>query len=474
VKISKIARAVELYDENGVPYGVKHVGGRPSVTNYIWDTSGLGWVAEQQSLLKTDTLSVSGTMDITATGQSLESVEDWIEAAQDDRGVGLKVAAAIYGYNSGGTPNVNMARPVKVSADGTVAVSGSFYQATQPISGSVALTAGSATVGKVNLVDNYGFSPEFTPMDEIRTVTPYRIVGSTFYGAAIDTNYWTLSNSVAGGTATVSSSQCVLASGATANNIAAVQSVRTGRYIGGSSNRFRCIMSLPDTGTANNIRRWGAFNSTDGAFFQLSGMTFSVVTRKTSSANDILVNSGSFNGSVASYTLDTNVKTYEIYWTNSKVYFIIGGVLIHTVTASTTTWTDTVNLPCRFESGNYNGSETTIAINVRTMTIHRLGAANTLPKSYYHALGQTVATGVNLKIGQGSIHAMMISGVASTAVVTLADSASAATPVIWTTGTMPENTNPYSLSFGPVGCPFFTGLQLMVTAANCICTVVYE
>jgi hypothetical protein len=342
------------------------------------------------------------------------------------------------------------------------------------IDGTVALGAGSATVGKMNLIDNYGFSPEFTPMDEIRSVTPFRVAGSSFNGAALDTNYWTLANSIAGGTATVASTQCVLASGATANNVASVQSVRNGRYIGGSSNRFRCIMRLPDTGTANNIRRWGAFNSTDGAFFQLNGTTFSIVTRKTSAANDVVVNSGSFNGTVASVTLDTNVKTYEIYWTNSKIYFIVSGVLIHTVQALTATWTDTVSLPCRFESGNYNGSTTTIAINVRTMTIHRLGSALTLPKSYYHALGTTAATGTNLKVGAGSIHAIMVSGVAATSVVTLADSASAATPVICTSNSMPEITTPFSVQFGPVGCPFHTGLQLMVLTANAVVTVIYE
>jgi hypothetical protein len=36
--------------------------------NYVWDTSSLAWVSETQPLIKTDSLTVSGTMDLTKIG----------------------------------------------------------------------------------------------------------------------------------------------------------------------------------------------------------------------------------------------------------------------------------------------------------------------------------------------------------------------------------------------------------------------
>lgn len=162
---------------------------------------------------------------------------------------------------------------------------------------------------KTTLQDGYGWEVEHTPNDELRVITPYRIVGSTFAGTVLDTNFWTASTGTGGG-ATLTNGQLILTTGTNPNNITTVQSVRNGRYIGGSSNRARIIMRLPDTGTAANTRRWGAFNSTDGAFFQLSGTTLSVVTRRTSSANDLVVEQALWNGE--DFTLDTNVKTYEI------------------------------------------------------------------------------------------------------------------------------------------------------------------
>lgn len=332
-----------------------------------------------------------------------------------------------------------------------------------------ALPSGTNTIGKVNLIDGYGFSPEFTPNDEMRTITPYRIVGSTFSGTTLDSNYWTLANSAAGGTAPLLAGEMEVKSGATANNVTSVTSTRTARYIGGSSNRWRGIIRLPDVNTANIKRRWGVFNATDGAFFELDGTTFRIVTRKTT---DTQVNSGSFNGAVASYTPTTNNTTYEIYYNNSKVYFVIGGVLIHTVTAATATWANTINLPARIESGNYNDSVTTTSIYSRNMVITRLGPAVTLPRYYYFAVGQTA--GVVLKVGQGNIHSLLISQVSNTANVSIADAASGTTPLIWTSGGMGANTVPFPVPFGPVGCPFFNGLTLIVSGANAAVTVIYE
>jgi len=84
----------------------------------------------------------------------------------------------------------------------------------------------------VDIRDPYGFHVECTPMDEIRSVTPFRLVGAQFAGDTLDTNFWTSSLGT-GGVATVGGAQVILSTGTTANNSASIQSVRAGRYVGG-------------------------------------------------------------------------------------------------------------------------------------------------------------------------------------------------------------------------------------------------
>jgi hypothetical protein len=318
---------------------------------------------------------------------------------------------------------------------------------------------------KVKIYDNYGWTAECTPMDELRVVNPVRLIGTTFIGTVLDNNFATgiITN---GGTVTQGGCQLTLSTNTTANGSAVVQSVRTARYVGGSSNRIRAVIRLPDTGTVNNVRKWGCFSSTDGAYFKISGTTLSVCTLKTS--NETSVASASWNGT--SFTLDTNVHTYEIYYTNSKVYFVIDGILRHTVSALTTTWSDTTNLPLRMENVNSNDSVTNVTIEVRVASIYRLGNIETQPTSYYYPIGQTAGT--QLKIGAGNIHSLVILNAVNGAVITLVDSVSATTPVIIATGALTAKTDPVEIDMHSV--PFFNGLRLIVSSANASCWIAYE
>jgi hypothetical protein len=320
---------------------------------------------------------------------------------------------------------------------------------------------------ETSLVDDYGFGVENTPMDEQRVVTPYRIVGSTFGGSVIDSNFWVTGGSVAG-TVTTSGAQISLDTTAGgANSSTTLQSFRTARYVAGSANRFRTILQLGDVGEALNVRRWGAFTTGDGCFFQLSGTSIGVATRR--AGTDVVVGSGSWNGTVSALPTLTNASPWEIYWTNSKLYFAAGGALLHSITASTTPWTDRVTLPIRMESVNRDGLNTSHTVVARVASIHRLGAATTLPTSKYVS-GQT--TGTVCKIGQGNLHRVVIGGVANGSIVALYDSPSAAANTIWSSGAMPNATNPFSIDFG--GLPFFNGLYLVISAQNANVTVIYE
>jgi hypothetical protein len=315
--------------------------------------------------------------------------------------------------------------------------------------------------------DRYGFAVENTPNDEMRVITPYRLVGATFSGSVVDSNFWTTGSG--SGSIVATSAQVILTSSSYVLGNQTLQSVRSGRYIGGSSNRARMVVRLPDTGSASNIRRWGAFTTTDGAFFELNGTTLKTVTRKTSV--DLATSSGSFNGTLGkAISVPTNVNTWEIYYNNSKVYFGVGGEILHTMSASSTTWTDTLHLPIRFENLNSGALSSNLQMNIRNGIISRMGSAASQPTSYYFASGQSA--GVTLKIGPGNLHSIIVNSGTNGAVITLADSANAATPVITAMTVSPSTTTPYTLDLK--GLPFYTGLRLIVASQNASLTLIYE
>lgn len=313
--------------------------------------------------------------------------------------------------------------------------------------------------------DGYGWEVENTPMDEMRVVQPYPLVGSVF-GSTHDPRYW---NQVSGvsGNFVYQGSQVVIE--VSTNATAIMQSSRFARYTGAASNRFRAVIRFPDVGTDLNYRRFGAHDASNGAYFEVSGnSTLSVVTRK--NGTDTKVSSGSFNGVLGSaVSMDTSANTWEIYWTNSKVYFVKNSKLLHTVSADSGTWSNNVHLPIRLENVNFAGSTTATSMNVRVATITRLGRDLTQPNSYYQS-GQT--TGVQLKIGPGNMHGLVISGVINNSVITLYDGTSTAGNTLWSSGTMGANTTPFALPLWNM--PFFTGLHLVISGANSNAAVVYE
>lgn len=316
--------------------------------------------------------------------------------------------------------------------------------------------------------DYLGKSIEITPMNQMKIAPTVRLVGSSFVGNTIDSNFWTAVTSSAAAI-TQSNGEITLRTQTIANGSCSLQSVRQGRYVGGSSNLYRSITQTDNaTGVTANTRRWGPFSETDGAFFQLSGSAFSVVTRK--SGSDTVVGSSSFNTNA--FTLDTNVHTYEIYWTNSKIYFTIDDILRHKISADSSTWTQTVTLPIRMENINYNGITTDIQLKTRVSTISRLGEAYTRPQ--WKNLAASSATPIVLKYGAGTLHTITVNtNGANGNALTIYDAVSATNQVaIINTA----NTNVSFVSYGISGLDFYYGLTVVLnggaTPANV--TIVYE
>lgn len=332
---------------------------------------------------------------------------------------------------------------------------------------------GNFKVKTYGIEDEYGFDVENTPNGEMRTVQPTLLVGKSFEGAIIDPNFWTVVSS-SSGTVIQSSDTITMSTGTGANGTSTVNSVRRARYVPGQAHVERFQLRVGDTGVANNVRKWGALwgttmpTITDGAYFQLSGTTFSIVTIKGGSAST--VSSGSFNGKYgSSYSLDTNFHTYEIYWNNKTVFFTIDGEVLHTVRATTETWTNTVQFHIYFENTNSGGSTTNTSLTCSAAGIRRLGSLLSQPTSKYQS--GTVAALV-LKYGVGNVHGISISGVVNNSVVTLYDNTAATGTILWSSGAMSNQTVPLFIDLK--GLPYFTGLTLAITVANSNVTVIYE
>ena len=320
------------------------------------------------------------------------------------------------------------------------------------------------------ITDHYGTQNYIAPNGELVALPLYKLVGDAFALANLDNVMW-LSSLANGGTAVVTGGELVISTNTTANGSAIVESAKTARFIGLGPNKFRSLIQLADGGTANNVREWGvdlAVTNTDGAFFRMSGTTFSVVTRKGSA--DTVVSNGSFNGQYGStYTFNTLSHNYEVIYQPRQVVFIIDNKILHTVTASSGPWTNTLHLHAHLSSINSGGSTTNVQLKARLAVIARFAIPEAQPTAYFQ-VGTTA--GVVLKIGPGDLHGLNLSAIANNAQVILYDNTAASGTILYDTGTMPANTTPLAIEMHGIG--FNTGLTLVIATAAANAQVIYD
>jgi hypothetical protein len=333
------------------------------------------------------------------------------------------------------------------------------------------------------LKDGYGFVASNTPMGEMRAIQPTRLVGAQFDGVgnagAVDPNFWvsTVANS---GTVTQANAQVTLDTATTAANGAArLTSLRRARYVSANAMRYRAGISL-SAAAANNTRRWGVgygsampatITVTDGAWFQLAGTTFGVAYQKSNGSPTVVT---TFNGTLgASYNPGTGYVTYEIYWTNGRVYWGVDGHVLHSVSASAATWSDTMNFHIFAETVNSSALQTSNTLSCRVASISRLGAMLTQPTSAFRS---TTTAGAVLKYGPGNLHSLLVGSVAdSGAVISIYDGlTSAGTVLAQLTIAYPVQNSYLPASYDLMGIPFSTGLCLVIANHNAAVTVIYE
>ena len=303
-----------------------------------------------------------------------------------------------------------------------------------------------------------------TGTNAVNTVEIVRLVGTNFDGTTKDPNFWT--ETVTGtGSVTQSGGEIEIATGTTANSTAQYDSVRRARFVVGSSLQWQGIVKFVTAGTADNVRRVGAYDTTDGFYFQLDGTTFSVGYRKDSV--DTLVNSGSFNGNYGpNYVMDTAYHKFAIEWASKGVFFYIDGVLLHKDGQGHRS--NYLSLPIRLENVNDNGSVTNVVLDILATAIVRYGQLDTSATSKrMSGTGTTVC-----KYGPGILKGIIVSAVVNTADINIYDGLTTGGTLIWASGNQGARTEPFNIDF--YGTPFSTGLTVEIADASADVVAVYE
>lgn len=326
---------------------------------------------------------------------------------------------------------------------------------------------GHLQVSVEGLNDHFGFSGQYTPMRDQKTITPFRLVGTAF-GVTTDTNFWTPTNSGTGSASGVTNAVATISSGTSNSGYGQLKSVRTGRFLFAHPHQFRGAFRLPSTTAALNTRRWGSFTETaqvpqDGVYFEVSAT--GVLSLKTAKGGSVVntVTSGSFNGDVTEYVMDTNVHAYEIMYFTMGVWFYIDNVLIHKFTPTTTTMFNTLDTNICITSINTSSGVTNGTIECWNAVIMRLGEYATAPTSKRI----TTAATTTCKVGSGVLQKITIGDVGT--LLTIYDNTAGSGTVL----AVISGAKTSSIVTVDYGIPFFTGLTI-VSTGTWDAVIIYE
>jgi len=250
----------------------------------------------------------------------------------------------------------------------------------------------------------------------------------------------------------------------TTDSTSVLTSVRRARFVAGSAMLFQGGFAS-SAAVANNTRRIGAYDDDNGVFAQLAGTTFSIGTRKDGAANDILVNSGSFNGDMGVSFAPVADKYYKltIEYSPLAAYFYVNGKLLHSVTGGN--YSDTMTLPARMENNN-DGTDAATTFKSIGIYIARQGELVTNP-AYTNI---TTSTTTICKYGAGVLRRIVVNDPSQDFGAVIYDNTSATAPIMASISLGTKAVAPASIEY-EVG--FSNGLTV-VTNAACDITIVYE
>lgn len=256
-----------------------------------------------------------------------------------------------------------------------------------------------------------------------------RLVGPQFIGSTLDTIFWTLANNGTASGAALAASLVTLTSGTDNSGSGSLVSVPHARFLFVNPNQFRIASRVTDVTVADCTRRWGALDITAGTpwtlnsgfYFSLDGAGALSVNHKVAGSGAVSVASGSFNGDVATYVLDTNIHSFEILYYIMGAWFIIDNVLIHKFTPATLMLTNDNNLHVAAESVNSGSGTTSGVLEVLAASILRLGQNTTVPI----CSNLTTNTTTVLKMSPGNLHRITVNNFGAANTITVYDNTAA-------------------------------------------------
>lgn len=268
-----------------------------------------------------------------------------------------------------------------------------------------------------------------------------RLDGELFSGTGSLSANWSASP-VGSGTATIVDGELVVSTGATADSSQTVRSGRHSRFLSDETHEFDAWARLGDAGAANNVRRWGAFTATDGFFFELSGTTLRVVSRKGGVDTAVASTAWDRRGAV----VETNYHRYGIRYNGGGVEFYVDRVLVHRLLGQVSSpYTRELDLTIAFENVNSGGLASNKTLYVRNANLKRYGPRHGAGR-YVHMAGG--ASTVTAKSGAGTLIAVSINGPGTgSSTVTVYDNTAASGDVIAVLNSDAQGLYQYGIEF---------------------------
>jgi len=217
-----------------------------------------------------------------------------------------------------------------------------------------------------------------TETGSLKVAEHAHFVGESFGGHVLSTNIWDIVVVGSGVQNGLVPGAVEMNTGVTANSGVSIQTCNISRFHPDTFNNFHAGMRFTDGdtgGTANNVKRWGAFSPQDGVdsnglFFEVDGTDWYTVSRKNNV--DTRVAEVDWNGENP-IVKDNLTHSYAIRYNAGIVYFYQGFNLLHTQSLASTEYADTYHLKCAAEIFNKNGSTTDVNIFFRTLGINTIG-----------------------------------------------------------------------------------------------------
>lgn len=285
------------------------------------------------------------------------------------------------------------------------------------------------------------------------------LLADAFIGASLDTSTWASTLVGTGSADIVANTQLVMATGLTANSSSKVVSIPKGRFIAGNISGGSIGISLPDTGVANNKRRWGTYDDDNGYFFELDGTTLYAVGRNATVDTRTAAASWSRD---TTFTVEANVPhVYETVFFGNVGYFLIDDEVVH---ITSTDQGRKGHFPIRMENTNSGGSTTNVVMNVKGANLQRYGP-NTVSPRFQRISGASTTV---LKAGPGHLHRVIVANGSGANTATLYDNTAGSGTVITAL-----NVNKISGSID-FGTDLSTGLTIVTTGVDTDVTVVWD